>query len=110
MRTELRTAYPDWKRRYRGVKIMLQTGKPYEIDDLNRVSVHCARHIVVLGGSRRPRVADSHMLTTVCALRCLPDGRDLKPNTLVVAEVSRPHVQWSALPTQRTRNSVQETC
>ena len=58
------------------------------MDDLARVSVWAAKHIVVLSGSRQPRVGDSHTITTVCALRCLPVG--LNPNSLVVVELRLP--------------------
>ena len=52
-------------------------GKPYEVDDLLKVAVYSAERVIVLGCSRQPRVADAQMLTTICALRCLPGARFL---------------------------------
>ena len=60
-------------------------GKPYEIADLMRVSVYAAHHVMVLGLSRRPREADSQVITMLCALRCLPIS--MSPQCLVVAEL-----------------------
>ena len=42
----------------------------------------------MLGGSRRPNIADSFSITTCCALRCLPASHKLTSGTLVVAELS----------------------
>ena len=47
-----------------------------------------ARCVIVLGGSRRPNIADSFSITTCCALRCLPPSHKLTSGTLVVAELS----------------------
>lgn len=47
-----------------------------------------ARCVIVLGGSRRPNIADSFSITTCCALRCLPASHKLTSGTLVVAELS----------------------
>ena len=47
-----------------------------------------ARCVIVLGGSRRPNIADSFSITTCCALRCLPKTHKLTSGTLVVAELS----------------------
>ena len=41
-----------------------------------------------LSAARQPRVGDSHTITTVCALRCLPEP--LNPETLVVIELKLP--------------------
>ena len=59
------------------VRVRYYNGKPYEVDDLLKVAVYAAERVIVLGCSRRPRVADSQMLTTICALRCLPGARFL---------------------------------
>ena len=85
MLAELRMAYPHFRQQWPHIKVKCMFGRPHEVDDLERVSVWAAKHIVVLGTSRRPRVADSHTITTLCALRCLPDP--LAPNSLVVAEL-----------------------
>ena len=68
-------------------------GKPYEVDDLMKVAVYAAERVIVLGCSRKPRVADSQMLTTICALRCLPGARFLTPNTNVIAELKQPQTE-----------------
>ena len=47
----------------------------------------------MLGGSRRPNIADSFSITTCCALRCLPASHKLTSATLVVAELNlKPNV------------------
>ena len=73
MRMEVAVAFPQWKSTWSRVRVRYYRGKPYEVDDLLKVAVYAAERVIVLGCSRRPRVADSQMLTTVCALRCLPD-------------------------------------
>ena len=61
-------------------------GKEYEVDDLNKLSLHAAKHVVVLGCGSKPGLADSHTITTCCALRCLP--QPLPASTLVVVELT----------------------
>lgn len=72
MREEVSTVYQDFRQRWPRVKIHFWQGKPFELDDLERVAVRAAKHILVLGASRNPRVADSLVISTLCALRCLP--------------------------------------
>ena len=90
---EVSIAFPEWRKRWRKVKVRYYQGKPYEVDDLLKVAVYAAERVIVLGGSRRPRVADSQMLTTICALRCLPDARFLTHNTNVIAELKQPQTE-----------------
>lgn len=85
MRSEVRITYPDWSRRWPKVELRFMQGKPYEIDDLMRVSVFSASIVTVLGVSRNPREADSQVITMICALRCLPIG--LSPDVLIVSEL-----------------------
>jgi len=93
MQMEVSIAFPEWRKRWRKVKVRYYQGKPYEVDDLLKVAVYAAERVIVLGGSRRPRVADSQMLTTICALRCLPDARFLTHNTNVIAELKQPQTE-----------------
>ena len=90
MRMEVAIAFPDWRRRWRRVHVRYYRGKPYEVDDLLKVAVYSAERVIVLGCSRRPRVADAQILTTICALRCLPGKRFLTPKTNVIAELKQP--------------------
>ena len=90
MRMEVSIAFPDWQKRWSKVRVRYYNGKPYEVDDLLKVAVYAAERVIVLGCSRRPRVADSQMLTTICALRCLPGARFLTPATNVIAELKQP--------------------
>ena len=69
---ECKVAHPAARKRWPRVKLSFWSGKPYEVDDLRRVSVSTARLVVALGPSRSPRVSDSLVLTTLCALQCLP--------------------------------------
>ena len=49
-------------------------GKLHDLEDLERISVYAARHIVVLGPSiTSPRAADSLVITTLTALSGLPE-------------------------------------
>ena len=86
MREEVAVAYRDFKRRWPRVKLLYWRGKPHEVDDLERVSVSSARHIVLLGASRDSRTADSLVLSALCALQCLPT----KPVAEVIVEVALP--------------------
>ena len=90
MRMEVNIAFPDWGTRWRSVKLRFMEGKAYEVDDLEKVSVWSASRVIVLGCSRLPRVADSQMLTTICALRCLPGKYCLTPATKICAELKQP--------------------
>ena len=85
MLSEVNIVYPDWRKRWPNVVLRYMQGKPYEIADLMRVSVFAAHHVMVLGLSRRPREADSQVITMLCALRCLPIS--MSPQCLVVAEM-----------------------
>jgi hypothetical protein len=85
MKAEVKIVYPDWRKRWPRVRLRYMQGRPYEIDDLMRVSVFSARHVMVLGLSRRPREADSQVITMLCALRCLPVA--VGHDCLVVAEL-----------------------
>jgi len=89
MRMEVNIAFPTWSKQWRRVRLRFMQGKPYEVDDLQKVSVFSAARVIVLGCSRRPRVADAQMLTTICALRCLPENQDLTPATKVIAEMKQ---------------------
>jgi hypothetical protein len=62
-------------------RIYVRQGKPYEVDDLDRVSISSARCVIVLGSSRVPRIADSRTVTTLLALHAVRQG------SLVLAEV-----------------------
>ena len=72
MAEDSRVAYPDWRAKFPRVRLTFWQGKPFEVDDLERVSIAHARHIIVLGCSREPRVADSQVVATLCAMQCLP--------------------------------------
>lgn len=89
MRTEVAIAFPDWRKRWKRVRVRYYNGKPYELDDLLKVAVYAAERVIVLGCSRQPRVADSQVLTTICALRCLPGNKTLNPATTVIAELKQ---------------------
>ena len=69
MVAELNVAFPGRRRRWPTLNIVCRVGSPTEIDDLEKVCVHSARHVLVLGGSRSAREADAQALTTVLALR-----------------------------------------
>ena len=88
MKEEVAVAFPDWGRRFPGVHLTFRQGKACEVDDLMRVSVRSARCVIVLGASRRPCVADANAITSISALRCLPEGHKLSRSTLVVAELN----------------------
>ena len=91
MREEMAIIYGKLGRKWPHVRFYFWEGKPYEVDDLGRVSAASARHIIVLGGSEQPRIADSLVITTLCALQCLPECLDdsrSRPN--VVVEVTMP--------------------
>ena len=86
MREEVAVAYRDFKQRWPRVKLLYWRGKPHEVDDLERVSVSTAQHIVLLGASRDSRTSDSLVLSALCALQCLPT----KPIAEVIVEVALP--------------------
>ena len=86
MREEVAVAYRDFRSRWPRVKLMYWRGKTHEVDDLERVSVASARHILLLGASREPRVADSLVLSSLCALQCLPRA----PVADVIVEIALP--------------------
>ena len=67
-----RVTYPDFHNRFPHVRVHFWQGKSHEVEDLDRVSISWAKFIIVLGASRDPRVSDSLVLTTLCALQCLP--------------------------------------
>jgi hypothetical protein len=70
-RSQVDVAFPRFKQRWPRVELHFWHGRPHEVDDLERVSVTHARHIIVLGASRDPRKADSLVISTLCSLRCL---------------------------------------
>ena len=86
MLSEIRMAFPGWHRWWRNVKVHCWKGKPNEVEDLKRVSVSHARFVIVLGDSRDPREADYGMVSTLCALRCLPDQYALPPRFPIFAD------------------------
>lgn len=86
MKEEVEVSYRDFKQRWPKVKLLFWRGKPHEVDDLERVSVTSARHIVILGQSQDPREADSLIISTLCALQCLPT----RPRADVIVEVALP--------------------
>lgn len=45
MKEEVSVAFPDWAKEYPRVKLIYRQGKPYELDDLMRVSVRSARQL-----------------------------------------------------------------
>ena len=63
MRMEVSIAFPDWGKKWSKVRVRYYNGKPYEVDDLLKVAVYAAERVIVLGCSRRPRVADAPVLT-----------------------------------------------
>ena len=82
---------PQWKSRWPKVRFVCRSGKPYEVDDLNRVSAFAAQHVLCLGGSgssATPRSADSVVLTTLCALKCVPGSLGLASQGAVVADLN----------------------
>ena len=85
MRREIELVYPAADRP-RGVRIVCRAGRPYEIDDLVRVSIASARNVIVLAGSRQPRVADQETIATALALQALPAG--LVISGAVIAEIN----------------------
>ena len=48
------------------MRLICRHGKPCELDDLKKLSLHAARHVVVLGCGAKPGLADSHTITVVC--------------------------------------------
>jgi len=87
MRMEVNVAFPQWRTKWRKVSIRFCNGKPYEVDDLAKVSVYSAARVIVLGCSRLPRVADSQMLTTICAIKSMPEDQSLSVSTKICAEL-----------------------
>lgn len=86
MAAEVAVAYRDFRERWPRVQLLYWRGKSHEVDDLERVSVTSAKCIVVLGASRDPREADSLVISTLCALQCLPTA----PKAEVVVEIALP--------------------
>ena len=86
MEEEVMVVYRDFRKRFPRVKLLYWRGKTHEVDDLERVSITAASHIVVLGASREPREADSLVISTLCALQCLPTA----PKGDVIVEISLP--------------------
>ena len=84
MRREIELVYPAADRP-RGVRIVCRAGRPYEIDDLVRVSIASARNVIVLAGSRQPRVADQETIARA-APQALPAG--LVISGAVIAEIN----------------------
>ncbi len=48
------------------MRLICRHGKPCELDDLKKLSLHAARDVVVLGCGAKPGLADSHTITVVC--------------------------------------------
>lgn len=71
MREEVDVTYRDFHRRWPRVQLHFWKGKPHEVDDLERVSIAAARHVLVLGASKDARVADSLVISSLCALAVL---------------------------------------
>jgi hypothetical protein len=86
MREEVSIVFRDFRERWPRVKLLFWRGKPHEVDDLERVSITSASHIVCLGSSREPREADSLVISTLCALQCLPKT----PRGDVIVEICLP--------------------
>ena len=74
IREEVEITYPGWRRQFPGVRLIMRQGKPYEVDDLSKVSLHAARKVVVMGTGHSPSHADSHTLTTLMASAACPRG------------------------------------
>lgn len=87
MTDEVNITYPDWYTRFPGVRLVLRQGKPYELSDIDKVSLHAAQQVVVMGTGRSPSLADSLTITTLSALRCLPKSHQLSSTTPVVLEM-----------------------
>ncbi len=90
MKEEIALTYPRWKKHWPRVNITCRQGKAYEVDDLQRVSIGSALHVIVLGTSQNPRHADSLVLSTLCAMKCLPDVDAVSPHTPIVLELQIP--------------------
>jgi hypothetical protein len=88
MREEVHVYLRDWNKRWPRVKVHYWRGKPHEVDDLCRVSAARSRHVIVLGTSRQPREADSLVISTLCALQCVPGKA--KDGMAIVVEVAMP--------------------
>lgn len=100
-REELDIAYPRRRRRWPRVRFYYRQGKPHEVDDLERVSIFAARHVIVLGTSRKPREADSLALSTVCVRarpRTAPPLGHAAPAARPIATARR---AGAALPARR---------
>lgn len=87
MREEVRVVYRDFRAKWPRVRIAFWRGNPFEVDHLERVSAGRARHVLVLGASRQPREADSLVISTLCALQCVPGRRT---GASIVVEVAMP--------------------
>ena len=77
------------------VHFIFWQGQSHEVDDMNRVAVAEARLVIVLGSSsRNPHISDSLVLTTLCALQCLPREslavREQAAEQGLIAEISLP--------------------
>ena len=73
MNEEIKMAFPGRRHWWSHVTIRCWSGRPNEIEDLKRVSLKEAQFVIVLGDSRDAREADNGMISTLSALRCLPD-------------------------------------
>ena len=61
MHSEIRQAFPAWDVAFPDVVCRCRPGKPYEVEDLAKVSAQASAIVVVLGASRRPRDADAQV-------------------------------------------------
>ena len=83
MRSEIRTAFPAWARAFPDVTCVCRRGKPFEVEDLAKVSAQAAATIIVLGASRSSREADAQSVSTTLALRAMASA----PKCVLVAEL-----------------------
>lgn len=79
--------FPYFHKTWPRVRVCCRSGKPHEVDDLIRISAFSAKHIIVLGASRSPRVADSLALSTLCALKSLPEGLTISRATSIAVDL-----------------------
>ena len=63
MRSELRLTFPEWRRHWPHIECICIQGRPFEVNDLAKVSVHSASIVVALACSRNLRNSDSQTAT-----------------------------------------------
>ena len=109
MREEVfRVSFPTWHDDFPRVTLRFWSGKPYEIDDLERVSVRTARKIIALGSSADPRVGTRRpsRSSAHCGVACLSiaASHTRRPPPLPPPPPTRRRSWWRS-PNSRTRRS-----